>query len=63
MRDVAQAKHNIRTDCIDMADDTPEHLTGTEARAGSKTGVNRVALFGGLGLVIVIFAIILFVAG
>ena len=46
-----------------MADDTPEHLTGTEARAGSKTGVNRVALFGGLGLVIVIFAIILFVAG
>ena len=46
-----------------MADDTPEHLTGTEARAGTKTGVNRVALFGGLGLVIVIFAIILFVAG
>lgn len=43
--------------------DEPEHLTGTEARAGTTPGVARVALFGGLGLVIIIFAVILFVAG
>jgi hypothetical protein len=46
-----------------MADDTPEHLTGTEARAGTTPHMARVALIGGLGLVILIFAIILFVAG
>ena len=46
-----------------MDDQPPQHLTGTEARAGTTTGVARVALIGGLGLVIVIFAIILFVAG
>ena len=46
-----------------MDQDHPEHLTGTEARAGTSSGVARVALFGGLGLVIVIFAIILLVAG
>jgi len=46
-----------------MDQNHPEHLTGTEARAGTTPGVARVALFGGLGLVIVIFAIILVVAG
>jgi hypothetical protein len=46
-----------------MVDETPEHLTGTQARGGTTPGVARVALIGGLGLVIVIFAIILFVAG
>ncbi|MFC7536621.1 hypothetical protein ACFQPG_04485 [Sphingomonas sp. GCM10030256] len=46
-----------------MQDDTPEHLTGTEARAGTTPGVARVALIGGLLLVVVIFAVILFVAG
>lgn len=46
-----------------MPDQTPEHLTGTEARAGTTPGVARVALIGGLVLVIAIFAIILFVAG
>jgi hypothetical protein len=46
-----------------MVDQTPEHRTGTEARAGTTPGVARVALFGGLGLVIVIFAIILFIYG
>ena len=46
-----------------MDDEAPEHLTGTEARAGTTSGVARVALIGGLGLVIIIFAIILFVAG
>jgi len=46
-----------------MQDEQPEHLTGTEARAGTTPHMARVALFGGLGLVIVIFAIILFVAG
>jgi hypothetical protein len=46
-----------------MNNDQPEHLTGTEARAGTTPGVARVALFGGLGLVILIFAIIVLVAG
>ena len=40
-----------------------EHLTTTEARAGSPSPVNRVALGGGLLLVIAIFAVILLVAG
>jgi len=39
------------------------HLTGTEARAGTTPHVARVALFGGLGLVILIFAIIVYVGG
>ena len=46
-----------------MQDQTPEHLTGTEARAGTTSHVARVALIGGLALVILIFAIILFIAG
>jgi hypothetical protein len=46
-----------------MSDDQPEHLTGTEARAGTTPGVARVALIGGTGLCILLFAIILFVAG
>lgn len=45
-----------------MNQDHPEHLTGTEARAGTTPGVARVALFGGLALVILAFAIIYFVA-
>ncbi len=45
-----------------MNQEQPEHLTGTEARAGTTPGVARVALFGGLALVIVAFAIIYFVA-
>ena len=40
----------------------PDHLTGPEARAGTTPGVARVALFGGLGLVILAFAIIYFIA-
>jgi len=46
-----------------MDNDRPEHLTGTEARAGTTPHMARVALFGGLGLVILIFAIIIFVGG
>ena len=46
-----------------MEDDRPEHLTGTEARAGTTPHMARVALLGGTGLVILIFAIILIVAG
>jgi len=46
-----------------MAEEQPEHLTGTEARAGTTPHMARVALFGGLGLVIIIFAIIVLVAG
>jgi len=45
-----------------MADQPEEHLTTTEARAGNSSSVNRVVLFGGLVAVVVIFAIILFVA-
>ena len=46
-----------------MNNDQPEHLSGTEARAGTTPHMARVALIGGLLLVVVIFAIILFVAG
>ena len=46
-----------------MADETPEHVTTTEARAGSTPHVTRYVLFVGTGLVIVAFAIILLVAG
>jgi hypothetical protein len=46
-----------------MDEDKPEHLTGTEARAGTTPHMARVALIGGLGLVILLFAIILLVAG
>ncbi|MEJ5979493.1 hypothetical protein WG901_22760 [Novosphingobium sp. PS1R-30] len=40
-------------------DGTEIHLSKTEARAGSRTKVNRNALVGGLVLVIVVFTIIL----
>ena len=40
----------------------PEHLTGTEARAGNRNPVNRVVLGVSLVLIVVIFAVILFVA-
>lgn len=46
-----------------MDKDHPDHLTGTEARAGTTPGVARVALIGGLGLVILAFVVILLVAG
>ena len=42
--------------------DQPEHLTGTEAREGTGPSSMRYVLMGGLALVVVIFAIILFVA-
>ena len=44
-----------------MADDQ-EHVTTTEARAGSAPHMTRYVLGVGLALVIVIFAIILFAA-
>jgi hypothetical protein len=40
-----------------------EHLTTTEARAGSTPHMTRYVLVIGTGLVVVLFAIILFVAG
>ncbi len=40
-----------------------EHLTTTEARAGSTPHMTRYVLVIGTGLVIVLFAIILFIAG
>lgn len=46
-----------------MADDHQEHLTTTEARAGVTPHVTRYVLVIGTGLVIVAFAIILFVVG
>jgi hypothetical protein len=42
--------------------DQPEELTATAARAGSTPGVARNVLAYGLILVIVVFAVILFVA-
>ena len=42
--------------------DVPEHLTGTEAREGTGPGSMRYVLGIGLVLVVVIFAVILFVA-
>lgn len=42
--------------------DTPEHLTKTEARAGTTPHTTRYVLGVGLVLVIVIFALLLFVA-
>ena len=45
-----------------MTDETPEHLTTTEARAGSRNPVNRVVLVASLALIVVIFAVILLVA-
>jgi hypothetical protein len=46
-----------------MPDDRPEHVTTTEARAGSTPHMTRYVLSIGLLLVIVLFAIILFVGG
>ncbi len=40
-----------------------EHVTTTEARAGSTPHMTRYVLVIGTGLVIIIFAIILFIAG
>lgn len=40
-----------------------EHVTTTEARAGSTPHMTRYVLVIGTGLVIIIFAVILFVAG
>lgn len=45
-----------------MTEDQPEHLTSTEARAGSASKVNRIVLFTSLILIVVAFAIILFIA-
>jgi hypothetical protein len=46
-----------------MSDQQPEHVTTTEARAGSTPHMTRYVLGVGLLLVIAIFAIILFIAG
>ena len=46
-----------------MPDDRPEHVTTTEARAGATPHMTRYVLSIGLLLVIVLFAIILFVGG
>ena len=46
-----------------MTDDRPEHLSTTEARAGATPHVTRYVLGVGLVLVVVIFAVILLLAG
>ncbi len=51
-----------RRDTKFMADQHEEHLNATEARAGTTPHVTRYVLGVGLFLVIVIFAVILFVA-
>jgi hypothetical protein len=45
-----------------MTDGTPEHLTTTEARAGTTPHVTRFVLGIGLLLVVGFFALILFIA-
>ena len=45
-----------------MADDE-QHVTTTEARAGATPHMTRYVLTIGIGLVVLLFAIILFVAG
>ncbi len=45
-----------------MEDERPEHLTTTEARAGQTPHMTRFVLTIGLGLVIVLFAIIYLIA-
>ncbi|MCA1653190.1 MAG: hypothetical protein ABR588_11140 [Sphingomicrobium sp.] len=45
-----------------MADDTSQDRTTTEARAGSTPGVARNVLIWGLILVVLFFALILFIA-
>ena len=45
-----------------MTDGTPEHLTTTEARAGTTPHVTRFVLGISLLLVIGVFALILFIA-
>ena len=54
-------ERSIRDESI-MAEH-PEHLTTTEARAGSTPHMTRYVLVIGTGLVIILFAIILFAAG
>ena len=39
-----------------------EHLTTTEARAGSRNPVNRVVLFASMVLIVAIFGVLLLVA-
>ena len=46
-----------------MSDQQQQHVTTTEARAGSTPHMTRYVLGVGLLLVIVIFAVILFIAG
>jgi hypothetical protein len=46
-----------------MADEPEQHVTTTEARAGATPHMTRYVLAIGTGLVILLFAIILFVAG
>jgi hypothetical protein len=53
-------KRSIRDESI-MAEQ--EHVTTTEARAGSTPHVTRYVLVIGTSLVIILFAIILFAAG
>ena len=55
-------KHPIRDESR-MTDNQREHVTTTEARAGTTPHMTRYVLFIGTGLVIVIFAIILLAAG
>ncbi len=46
-----------------MPDEQTEHVTTTEARAGSTPHVTRYVLGVGLLLVVAIFALVLFIAG
>jgi hypothetical protein len=60
-RDALARERSIRDE--NMMSEHPEHLTTKEARAGSTPHMTRYVLIIGTGLVIIVFAIILFAAG
>ena len=57
------ARRSINRDESVMAEDHQEHVTTTEARAGATPHMARYVLIFGTSLVIIAFAIILFVVG
>jgi hypothetical protein len=59
LRGALPCERSIRDENI-MADEQREHLTTTEARSGATPHVTRYVLFIGTGLVIALFAIIVF---
>jgi len=62
LRGALARERSIRDENIMADDQQREHVTTTEARAGATPHMTRYVLFISTGLVIVLFAIIVFVA-